>query len=81
MQKATAGVAKILGKISGSIKSQDAFGQPININYQGNETFQTLPGGVLSILMMVFFVGYTLLKTKYMINHEEWSLNSQNVMA
>ena len=31
--------------------------------------------------MVIMTVGYTVLKTKYMINHEEWSLNNQEVMA
>ena len=26
-------------------------------------------------------VGYTILKCKYMVNHEEWKLNNQEIMA
>jgi hypothetical protein len=33
------------------------------------------------MLMVMMVVGYTFLKLKYMINHEEWSLNNQVVMA
>lgn len=63
------------------IRHQDAFGQPININFHGNDTYQTIPGGMISIVMVLLLVGYTFLKLKYMINHEEWKLNNQTVMA
>lgn len=63
------------------VRSQDAFGQPVNINFQGNDTYQTLPGGFISIIMTIMLLGYFLLKTKYMVDHEEWQLNNQIVMA
>lgn len=31
--------------------------------------------------MVALVIGYTILKTKYMVNHETWSLNNQIVMA
>ena len=66
---------RVYDKATGSIKNQDSFGQPVPINYDGDDTFKTVPGGILSIFTLVCFIGYFILKLKYMINHEEWSLN------
>lgn len=33
------------------------------------------------MVMVMLVVGYTFLKLKYMVNHEEWKLNNQTVMA
>jgi hypothetical protein len=63
------------------VRGQDAFGQPVNMNFQGNDTYQTIPGGIISVVMTIMLIGYFLLKTKYMVFHEEWNLNNQIVMA
>ena len=68
-------------KLAEVVRSKDAFGQPVNMNYKGSDTFNTVPGGLMSIFMVFMVIGYTVLKTKYMINHETWSLNNQEVMA
>jgi hypothetical protein len=31
--------------------------------------------------MVIFVLGYALLKLKYMLYHEQWQLNTQTVMA
>lgn len=63
------------------IRSKDMFGHPINLNYQGSDTFQTLPGGVLSIFVTFCVVSYCLLKFSIMQGYENWNLVQQNVIA
>lgn len=63
------------------VREQDQFGQPIPLNYDGEDTFKTIPGGILSIITLVCVLCYTLLKFKYMIGHEEWTLTQQDVRA
>jgi hypothetical protein len=63
------------------VTEQDQFGQPIPLNYDGEDTFKTFPGGILSIIMLICFMCYTVLKFKYMISHEEWNLTQQHVRA
>jgi len=62
-------------------RSQDMFGHPINLQYQGNDTFQTLPGGCMSFMITILIFAYALLKGKDMINKESWALVQQNVLT
>ena len=63
------------------IVDHDQFGQPIPINFQGEDTFKTLPGGFLSIFLTVMLLSYFLLKAKYMMTYREWSLTQQRVLT
>ena len=73
---------KNFAKYSGdSIRDRDIYGQAISLNYKGNDTFKTVPGGLLSILLLILILAYTFLKGKYMVDKEEWSLIQQTVMA
>ena len=56
------------------IKEKDMYGQPITLNYQGSDTYKTIPGGILSIILLVCVIAYGFLKGKYMVDKEEWSL-------
>ena len=63
------------------IKDRDLYGQPITLNYQGSDSYQTIPGGLLSMILLISVLAYTFLKGKYMVDKEEWSLIQQTVMA
>lgn len=63
------------------IKSKDIYGQPVSLNYQGEDTYKTLPGGCISILVLFVLLCYSLLKFKYMMFKEEWQLIQQTVVA
>lgn len=63
------------------VKNQDIYGQPINLNFNGEDTFKTCPGGLISLVLFVFLVMYTFLKSRYMINREKWTLIQQTVVA
>ena len=49
---------------------------PISLNFKGQETFQTIPGGILSILALILLIAFTGLKAKRLILREDWWLNS-----
>ena len=53
--------------INESITGQDAFGTGVALNFRGEETFNTFPGGILSIVMLFASVCYTVMKFKEMI--------------
>jgi hypothetical protein len=84
LQKQRRGVfGKIKGLFSGaynSVKNLDNFGQPVPINFDGDDTFKTLPGGMLSICMLFYLCCYILLQFIYMINSQDWSLVQQTVL-
>ena len=68
--------AGLFSSLYDSLKSHDEFGQGIAINYQGNETFQTLPGALLSLVSKVMLVIYVFYKGKSLVLDQAWSLES-----
>tara|TARA_B110000285_G_C14964080_1_gene533140 strand:+ start:233 stop:556 length:324 start_codon:yes stop_codon:yes gene_type:complete len=68
-------------KFYNSIKSQDMYGQPISLNYEGEDSFKTLPGGILSLTLTILIVFYGILKFKFMLNIETWSLVQQTLVC
>ena len=60
--------------MSDIIRNRDIYGMPIMFNYKGDDTFKTVPGGILSIMLILLVIAYAFLKGKYMVDKEEWSL-------
>jgi hypothetical protein len=50
------------------------------MNYKGDDTYKTCPGGVISLFVIVVMVLYFALKLKYLIMKEEWSIISQTMV-
>ena len=71
---------KVLKSVGNKIRDKDMYGQPINLNFAGQETYNTIPGGIISIIFLISILSYALLKTKFMVNVEEWQLIQQNVL-
>lgn len=67
-------VAGALQGIGSTIRDQDMYGQPIEFNYNGSSSFNTIPGGLLSMMAILFSCAYVILKLKYMLTHAEWSI-------
>lgn len=49
------------------IRSQDKYGVPIGVNYQGDDTFKTKIGGVVTLLTYCVVLAYTLTKITQLI--------------
>ena len=58
----------------GFVRGKDEYGHPIVLNYKGDDTFKTLPGGILSILMQFLLIFYGLLRLNAMIEKVDWSI-------
>ena len=69
-----------LVSIKDKISNQDKFGQPITLTYHGKETFQTCPGGFLSITMSLLLLSYFLIKGNDMIQKSDWALVTQDIL-
>jgi len=54
------------------IRRQDIYGHPVTLNYKGEDTYKTCPGGCLSIILLLFLFCYFALKLKYMLYRQEW---------
>ena len=44
---------KAIKKGGKAIKSQDAFGVPVTVNYKGDDTFRSICGGLMTITIFV----------------------------
>ena len=40
------------------VKSFDENGQPITLNYKGDDSYKTMPGGILSLAVMFVVIAY-----------------------
>ena len=74
MSGATEGVGEWL-------RGYDNYGQAVTLNYQGDDTYKTIPGGILSLFSLICMFFYTILKLKYMLYKEEWELTQQTVVS
>lgn len=63
------------------VKGRDLYGAPVSLNYKGDDTFKTCPGGMLSLLLLFLVGAYAFIKGKYMLDMEEWQLIQQEVMS
>jgi len=52
----------------------DLYGEQVRLNFEGQDIYGTIPGGILSILMILTFLFYSSLKFKMLIFKQDWSL-------
>ena len=60
-------VKKRTSGIRDSIAAKDIYGKPIVLNYNGDESFKTCPGGMLSIFVILTVFVYMAFKSLQMI--------------
>ena len=46
------------------VKSYDEYGQPISLHYEGEDSFKTCPGGIISMIILAIIYIYALVKGK-----------------
>ena len=56
-----------MNRISNFIRGFDSYGEPINVNYRGSNSYQTLLGGFLSIMVLTLVTLFTIVKTQQLI--------------
>ena len=49
------------------VKEQDELGHPIGLTYKGEETHQSLFGGVLSVILSIFAISFLVVKAEKVI--------------
>ena len=62
------------------MKSQDMFGAPITLNFNGEDNFKTCFGGFASITVFIFLIVYSIALIDSMIKREETVINT-NVLV
>lgn len=68
------GMMKMMNGFVSFLKARDLFGQAVTFNYKGEDTYNTLPGGLISLFIWLALIAYTILKFNLMINKQEWVL-------
>ena len=58
------------------IKGTDRFAIPISLNFNGQSSFKTGIGGIVSAIILLALLGYSVLLCKEMINRESRVINS-----
>lgn len=66
--------SKGAARMGESVRSHDNFGQPVSLTYQGSTEFQTMPGGLLSMMASLIILAYGLMKLKHMVTYSDWTL-------
>ena len=56
------------------IRNADSYGAPINLTYQGEDTYKTVPGGAITIMFQIVFVFYCLIQGYEMVVSQNWDL-------
>jgi hypothetical protein len=69
------------GKFAAKIRNQDKFGQPVALNFEGNDTFQTVPGGIMSLFFSLMLFGYSFMRWQAMTGKHDWQITQQTVVA
>ena len=74
-------MAKCSKNLAKKIRDQDYFGSTINFNFDGADSYKTLPGGFVSCFIFFCFISYSVLQAKAMFFKESWGLNQQTVVS
>ena len=67
--------------VLGCVRGQDQYGQGIVLNYQDDDTFKTVPGGILSVIFKILFYSYVILKWNAMSYKKDWNITIQELVS
>ena len=66
--------------VTRTIKNRDYFGQPVGLNMDGSTTYQTIPGGLLSMFLAFVVMCYAVLVWESASSGQDWTLIQQHVV-
>ena len=69
-------VKKGVGWVKNKIKGTDRFAVPVSLNFKGDSSFKTGIGGIVSVVIILGLLGYSIILLKGMINRENSNINS-----
>lgn len=68
---------KLLNKVGEKIKGQDSYGQKVELTIGGEDSYKSILGGVLTILLSLGLLIYGILElNKTMIKPYEWDIKA-----
>jgi hypothetical protein len=58
----------------------DLFGQEVKLTYKGKESFSTLPGSIISILILITIVGFASYRMYVLVNRLNPAVSQQSFL-
>ena len=55
-------MGKISDKAGKFVKWFDGYGKPVVLNFMGDETFRTIPGGAITLIIILLWLALSVLK-------------------
>lgn len=65
----------------GFVKTQDQYGKKINLNYQDDGTYKTVPGGCLSLIFKVLLFGFFIVEWSAMTNYKDIQFITHEILS
>ena len=75
-EKSQSCLSKCINFFQNKVKSRDMYGQPIALNFKGEESINTFIGGVISIFLTLLFTYYFFTEFLIMVNRDNTSINT-----
>ena len=61
------------------IRNLDAFGSPVNVNFKGKTSVQSLPGAFVTIILYAVTLYVAVLRINAMINHDDPTITNYHI--
>ena len=68
-----------MSRLLNLIRDFDLFAVPVSLTYKGKKRFNTLLGGLCSLLLLISFLTYSALTFHHLIAHPVLKSNSENI--
>ena len=63
-------------RITKQIEGQDVFGHPVSLTYKGQQTYQSVLGGLVSLVGKLLIFVYFVIQVNTVLSHGNNSINS-----
>ena len=63
------------------LKGQDAFGEPVRINYKGDTEYKTMWGATLTLLHGIFILAVTIIGVIDLVGYENPTISSVSLIS
>lgn len=57
----------------------DNYGKPVTLNYRGRDKYTSVPGGLLTITLIIIMISLVASQFDYLASSADWTLTSQSV--
>ena len=62
------------------LRSQDAFGAPLSLSFEGDKKYKTLAGGIASTCLRLLIFSYLVMQTLAVVTYKDPAINGYSVL-